>query len=69
MSSHVSCNSSLSYERSGEAIFQIMELFEASETQGLAKSLHEFWTIKNIYNDLFKQRMNTRNTFNREGWF
>ncbi len=46
-----------------------MELFEASETQGLAKSLHEFWTIKNIYNDLFKQRMNTRNTFDREGWF
>jgi phage anti-repressor protein len=46
-----------------------MELFEASETQGLAKPLHEFWTTKNIYNDLLKQRMNTRNTFNREGWF
>jgi len=29
-------------EEVGDAIFQIMELFEASETQGLAKSFHEF---------------------------
>jgi len=29
-------------EEVGDAVFQIMELFEASETQGLAKSFHEF---------------------------
>jgi hypothetical protein len=38
----------------GDVIFQIMELLEASETQGLTKPLHKFWTIKNVSNDLLK---------------